>query len=304
MDHTWFGVNDHTVVELPPEVMQFGGALSHILWLLRHADPDEGPVYMAKSDISDGFYRLFLDPDDAPKLAVLMPKYKGEPQLVTVPLSLTIGWVSSPPTFCTASETAADIANTSLFCHTMPPHHLEDAASTHDCWGLPPHPDLGPQPPFSLLTIEPVSALVLPSPQPEDHAPQLALPILELAELAPPLSQPEDHVLLMKHRGPITHVDVFVNDFIGLAQGSCRHCKIIPCCIMHAVDDIFSQPDLTTAQRKEAVLVKKLLKGEGGWSQRKEVLGWILDTYRGMLELTDQHKARILAIFKDLHHKG
>ena len=34
MDHTWFGVNNHTVVELPPEVMQFGGALSRILWLL------------------------------------------------------------------------------------------------------------------------------------------------------------------------------------------------------------------------------------------------------------------------------
>ena len=121
--------------------------------LLQHADPDKGPVYMAKFDISDGFYRLFLDPDDAPKLAVLMPKYNGEPQLVAVPLSLTMGWVSSPPTFCAASETAADIANASLFRRTMPLHHLEDAASTHDCWGPPPHPNLGPQPPFGLLTI-------------------------------------------------------------------------------------------------------------------------------------------------------
>ena len=34
VDHTWFGMNNHTVVELPPKVMQFGGALSHILWLL------------------------------------------------------------------------------------------------------------------------------------------------------------------------------------------------------------------------------------------------------------------------------
>ena len=96
---------------------------------------------MAKFDISDGFYRLFLDPDDAPKLAVLMPKYTGEPQLVAVPLSLTMGWVSSPPTFCAASETAADIANASLFRCTVPPHCLEDVASVHDCWGPPPHPD-------------------------------------------------------------------------------------------------------------------------------------------------------------------
>ena len=27
IDHTWFRVNEHTVVELPSEVMQFGGAL-------------------------------------------------------------------------------------------------------------------------------------------------------------------------------------------------------------------------------------------------------------------------------------
>ena len=117
---------------------------------------------MAKFDISDGFYCLFLDPDNAPKLAVQMPKYDGEPQLVAVPLSLTMRWVSSPPTFCAASETATDIANASLFRHTMPPHRLKDAASTHDCWGPPPHPDLGPQPPFSPPTTKPISALALP----------------------------------------------------------------------------------------------------------------------------------------------
>ena len=142
---------------------------------------------MAKFDISDGFYCLILDPDDAPKLAVLMPKYDGELQLVTVPLSLTMGWVSSLPTFCTASETATDIANTSLFCHTVPLHHLKDAASAHDCWGLPQHPNIGPQPPFSLMTTEPISVLVLPLPQPEDHTLQPASPALELTELTLPL---------------------------------------------------------------------------------------------------------------------
>ena len=129
-------------------------------------------------------------------------------------------------------------------------------------------------------------------------------PLPELAELTSLLPQPEDCVPLMKHRGPITHVDVFVDDSIGLAQGSRHHCKTVRHCIMHAVDDVFSQPDLATAQHKEAVSEKKLLKGEGGWSQCKEVLGWNLDTHRGMLELTDRCKARILAIFEDLHHRG
>ena len=65
VDHTWFGMNDHTMAELLPEVMKFSGALSHILWLLHHADLNEGLVYMAKFNISDGFYCLFLGPDDA-----------------------------------------------------------------------------------------------------------------------------------------------------------------------------------------------------------------------------------------------
>ena len=77
---------------------------------------------MANFDISNGFYCLFLDPDDAPKLAVLMPKYDGELQLIAVPLSLTMGWVSSLPTFHAVSETATDIANASLFHNTVPLH--------------------------------------------------------------------------------------------------------------------------------------------------------------------------------------
>ena len=118
MDHTWFGMNNYTVTKLPPKVMQFSGALSCILWLLCHTSPNEGLVYMAKFDISNGFYHLFLEPDDALKLAILMPKYDGKPQLVAVPLSLMMYWVSSPPTFCAVSETATDIANASLFHNT------------------------------------------------------------------------------------------------------------------------------------------------------------------------------------------
>jgi hypothetical protein len=190
VDHTWFGVNEHTVTELPPEVMQFHGALPRILWLLQHANPDLGPVYLAKFDIAYGFYRLFLDPDDTTKLAVLMPHYDNKPQLVAIPLSLTMGWVSSPPTFWAASETAADLANAALFCRTVPPHRLEGLAPAHDCWGSPPSQPPGPltasspmtiEPPCSVgplapsspLTAEPGALVPCPLPQPEDRAPLL-----------------------------------------------------------------------------------------------------------------------------------
>ena len=32
VDHTWFGVNKHTIPDLPHEVMQFGGTLPWLLW--------------------------------------------------------------------------------------------------------------------------------------------------------------------------------------------------------------------------------------------------------------------------------
>jgi hypothetical protein len=272
VDHTWFGVNAHTVGELPAEVMQFGGALSRILWLLRHADPSQGPVYLAKFDISDGFYRMFLRPEDTLKLSVLMPRYEGEPQLVAVPLSTTMGWVSSPPTFCTASETVADLANASLYKNTVPPHRLEDTASVHDCWESPQPINNGEEPLFPDTGGPPASL----SPQADDS----------IVTRPRPLPQPENRTPLSILPGPVAHVDVFVDDFIGLAQGSRRRCRNIRRCIMHAVDQVFSQRDSDAAQRKEAISEKKLDKGDGGWSQRKEILGWQLDSNRGTLELT------------------
>jgi hypothetical protein len=134
--------------------MQFSGALPRILWLLWHADPNMGPVYLAKFDITDRFYHLFLDPDDVTKLAAIMPCYDDEPQLVAIPLSLMMGWVSSPPTFCAASETAADLANATLFCHTVLPHRLKGITTAHDCWELPLSPLPGLLTASSLTTTE------------------------------------------------------------------------------------------------------------------------------------------------------
>jgi hypothetical protein len=47
-----------------------------------------------------------------------------------------MGWTNSPPTFCAASETAADMANATLHQGVAPAHRLEALASTHDNWAL------------------------------------------------------------------------------------------------------------------------------------------------------------------------
>jgi hypothetical protein len=73
---------------------------------------------------------------------------------------------------------------------------------------------------------------------------------------------------------------------------------------MHAVDKVFSQPSDANPTRKEAVSVKKLTKGEGGWSQCKEILGWMLDTARGTIELTPCRCARVRDIFDYLRDRN
>ena len=78
---------------------------------MRHANSKYGPARARKHDVKDGFYRLFLALRDCLRLALLLPRYENEPQLIGIPMACTMGWVQSPPTFCTMSETICDRAN-------------------------------------------------------------------------------------------------------------------------------------------------------------------------------------------------
>ena len=132
VDHTWYGVNGHTIEYTPKEAMQFGGALHRILHYIHHSDPRYGPVYLAKYDIKDGFYRMMLRPDHAPSLAVILPTYPGEEPMIAIPLVLTMGWINSPPSFCAMSETVCDMTAARSYRRHAPPHRLEHHAAEHD----------------------------------------------------------------------------------------------------------------------------------------------------------------------------
>ena len=88
------------------------------------------PIYLSKVDLADGFYCFRLNLSAIPKLAVAFPHYKGEEQLIAFPLVEPMGWMESPPTFCTGTETVADIANSIPPHVRMPPHPLEMLALT------------------------------------------------------------------------------------------------------------------------------------------------------------------------------
>ena len=95
---------------------------------------------------------------------------------------------------------------------------------------------------------------------------------------------------------------MFMDDFIQLGQGSPRRLNALRDHLLHSIDDVLAQP-LTEEQRNEAVSIKKMLRGDGSWATRKELLGWILDFMRQTLELPPHRKLALAGLFQSLKGK-
>jgi hypothetical protein len=256
-DYTWYGVNQDTLPLAPTEAMQFGHALDRYLRELILADPSLGPLYMLKLDISDGFYRIAVAPNDIPKLGVVFPNRPHQEKLVALPLVLPMGWKNSPPVFSAATETAADIANTNLQNNISTTFHpLESHAAALD------------QDPASISKELPASTSYLP---------------------APTLRDPS----LPSSSTPISYVDVFVDDFIAICQGENNKSHVRQT-LLHAVDSIFRPTDFKDSTfRREPVSIKKLRQGDVSWNTIKLVLGWIINTSTMTIQLPPHRQERL-----------
>ena len=71
--------------------MQFGETLPRVLHVVRHANPKFCPTRTSKHDIKFGFYRLFLRAMCCLRLALVLPPYTNECQLVAIPMACTMG---------------------------------------------------------------------------------------------------------------------------------------------------------------------------------------------------------------------
>jgi hypothetical protein len=100
VDYSFYGINEETLPLVAEDAMQFGQTLHRILRHILLADHRHGPIYIIKIDISDGFYRIDVNPDDIPRLGVVFPTGAGEEPLVAFPLVLPMGWKNSPPACC------------------------------------------------------------------------------------------------------------------------------------------------------------------------------------------------------------
>jgi hypothetical protein len=258
-DYSFFLVNDDTIELCPAESMQFGRALLHILQKIDRSEPRLGPVYLSKIDILDGFYRIAIRSEDIPKLAVMFPTAPGAEQLVGLPLVLPMGWKQSPPLFTAATENVADLANSNLESRQASLPHLLDAISNTPIV-LVPHP-------------------IVTTAGPET----LALPTGTRFHSSKPV--------------PVKSWDVYVDDFVGMVQGSPKHRQHVKRTLLSSLDVVLCPlDDQDNVHRQEPASMKKMLKGDATWETRKVVLGWMLDTCAMTIQLPPHRVTRLFEL--------
>jgi hypothetical protein len=230
------------------------------------ANPEHGPVHLIKVNIAHGFYCIWLNVHDIPKLAVAIPTLYGEEPLLALPLVLPMGWTESPPYFCAATKTVTDVTNRRLANHWKPPpHRLEELAAR--------------QPEESLETETTVNA---------------AAKCVPLAILTRP------HNRRTRQR-PLQKTDVFVEGFEAMAQGDKRQLSKVRHTLLHNLDEVLQKMDaLDDEHRKEPASTKKLKQGDACWNTWKLMLGWIIDTILLTLELPQHRKDRLQAILSEV----
>jgi hypothetical protein len=161
-----------------------------------------------------------------------------------------MGWVSSPPYFCAATETVADLANQMAGISFDPgPHRLD------------------------FLSKTPVAPPVLP----------LHVDDPRIAVKAPTWNPGG----IQTYRSdPLAHTEVYMDDFCSAVQGNPRRRQRIKSILLHALDQVWHplSPD-NRPFRQEPASKKKFRKGDGSWATWKTTLGWIIDTVASTLSL-------------------
>ena len=95
---------------------------------------------------------------------------------------------------------------------------------------------------------------------------------------------PMEHWMLQEpeHKSQPTNnkdlIEVYVDDFIGVTnQLDMKHLQQISRAVLHGIHCIFPPTSITQHCGGDPISEKKMEKGEGTWSFKKEILGWIFD---------------------------
>jgi hypothetical protein len=120
-------MNDTTVLQAPSaSVKEIGRVLPHLVHYMRDT-PAGLHILFCKLDISNGFWRFIVREEDSFNFAYVLPQREGEPVRIVVPLAVQMGWVESPPLFCTVTESAQDLTQHLVDTNVDLPLHLLEA---------------------------------------------------------------------------------------------------------------------------------------------------------------------------------
>jgi hypothetical protein len=109
----------------------------------------------------------------------------------------------------------------------------------------------------------------------------------------------EDHATKFLHL-----IEVYVDDFIQLAQTTDpNQLEHLARAILHGIHSVFPPPAVTGHTGEDPVALKKLKMGDGLWTTRKELLGWIFDGARRCIELPTEKLASITSELHGMHRK-
>jgi len=227
-------LSDHKSME------QMGKVLWRLVTTVAGTKNNHGPIVFAKWDIKDGFWRLVVSEEDSWNFCYVLPRLnEDDPIEVVRPTCLQMGWTESPPLFCTATETARDIAQ----------EKLESQAQ---------------------LAAHPLESLCMPQ-----------------EGTLPTVSEEKSDALT-------TLLDVYMDDFIGLAQAITKEELLhFTRAVLHGIHTVFPPPGLMDDPDDEPISVKKLRQGDGLWSTQKEILGWLFDGVTKCLKLPEDKVKKI-----------
>ena len=91
---------------------------------------------------------------------------------------------------------------------------------------------------------------------------------------------------------PLAYVDVYVNDFIKLAQGWNNALRVRRH-TFHTIDKVFRPNDEMDLNRKQPISQKELLQGDDAWSTEKLILGWLINSATKTILLPQHRKDRL-----------
>ena len=122
-----------------------------------------------------------------------------------------------------------------------------------------------------------------------------------VAHLSPPGACASRDPNIRSYTQPLRAVDVFVDDFIGVAQGTPRSLLNTRRTVMHAIDAVLRPLAVDDPiHRTEPISVSKLAKGDGAWATTKQILGWTIDSQAMTLTLPPRRLQRLAELLASI----